>query len=116
MKTKTAQHNAGECTTSSKVKIITRPDGHRALSPCTEQQLRQGLASRNMLKADKLNGKPGSDRHLMESKQTNMKDDIYVSMDVDSWARRLVDMDFLRRVTNCVGPENIAAAIEHDSI
>src|ERR1035437_331874 len=116
MKTKTAQHNAGECTTSSKVKIITRPDGHRALSPCTEQQLRQELPSRNLLKADKLNGKPGSDRNHTEPKQRNITRDIYLSIDVDFWARRRVDMDFLRRVINCVGSDNVAAAVEHDSV
>lgn len=116
MKTKTTQHNAGECTTSSIVETVTRPDGHRALSPRTEQQLLQELASRNLQKPEKLNGKPGSDRNRMEPKQRNITGDNYLSIDMDFWAHSRVDKDFLRRVIRCVGAANVAAAIEHDSI
>ena len=44
------------------------------------------------------------------------KRDNYVTIDIDFWARRRVDMDFLRRVIRCVGAANVAAAIEHDGI
>lgn len=52
MKTKTTQHNAGECTPSSIVETVTRPDGHRALSQCMEQQLLQELELGNGSWAD----------------------------------------------------------------
>jgi len=116
MKTKTTQHNAGECTTSSIVETVTRPDGSRALSPRTEQQLLQELASRNLQKPEKLNGKPGSDRNRTEPKQGNITRDNYVSIDMDFWAHSSVDMDFLRRVIRCVGAANVAAAVDHDSV
>jgi hypothetical protein len=44
------------------------------------------------------------------------KRNIYLTIDLDFWARRRVDMDFLRGVIRCVGAANVAAAVEHDSI
>lgn len=41
---------------------------------------------------------------------------IYLSVDLDFWCHGRVDLGFLQRVIASVGPANVAAAIEHDSI
>ena len=55
-----------------------------------------------------LNGRPVAGK--------SVKRDTYVTIDLDFWARRRVDMDFLQGVVRCVGAANVAAAVEHDSI
>jgi hypothetical protein len=55
-----------------------------------------------------LNGRPVAGQ--------SAKRDIYLSIDLDFWVRGRVDMDFLRRVIRRVGADNIAAAVEHDSV
>lgn len=116
MKTEKSNSTSGDDTTSSKFKAMPHPDGHRALSAHRERPLRKELTSRKPHQGDEVQGKPRSDHDQTESKPTIIKRDTYLSVDADFWARGRVDLGYLRHVVHCVGADNIAAAVEHDSI
>jgi hypothetical protein len=52
----------------------------------------------------------GSDRIGVNTRDT------YLSVDLDFWSQATVDLDFLRRLVADLGPKNVAAAVEHESI